>query len=93
MDHSLYLAHDDVFMRVGPKTVTVFMDTLPYSLALSTLPIVWEFWHGTTWERFAPQPTPSVQGQQGQVILENPPEPACQWPTGLLGYVHGWAQS
>ena len=52
VEHSLYLARDDVFALPNPKTVTFTLSTHSASdaAAFAKLPLAWEYWDGTTWQ-------------------------------------------
>ena len=87
IEHSLYLARDDVFIAPGPKTVTLRIDSSNPS-GLTAFPIVWECWDGTNWINI---PTSAaVQASQWQVTMTNPPVPA---RTAINGLAAAWVRA
>ncbi len=73
IEHSLYLAKDEIFTAPGPKTVTLRIGSSNPN-GLAALPIVWEYWDGTNWSNLSASAT--VQAGQWQVTMTNLPIPA-----------------
>ncbi|HEY9610351.1 MAG TPA: hypothetical protein V6C93_13390, partial [Allocoleopsis sp.] len=72
IEHSLYLACDDLFtLAVPSKTVTL---TIQSSEAgkLAKLPLIWSYWSGKDWQPLAVTPSPPTE-QQWQISIANCP--------------------
>lgn len=71
IEHSLYLACDDLFTLAVPKTVTLTIQS-PEVGKLARLPLIWSYWDGKDWQ---PLSVTSSTEQQWQISIANCPVP------------------
>lgn len=87
VEHSLYLACDDLFTLPGPKTIILTFDS-PHGSQLERLTVNWSFWDGASWQKTTP--SSSSQDNQWVVTIDNMPVPA---PKTINGRKAAWLRA
>jgi predicted phage baseplate assembly protein len=86
IEHSLYLACDQLFTLPEPKTVTLRMNS-PETALLAGLPITWSYWDGATWQGLS---SSSSSPNLWQVTIANLPIPT---PLAIDGLNAAWVRA
>ena len=73
IEHSLYLACDDLFTLAVPKTVTLTIQS-PEVGKLAQLPLIWSYWDGKNWQPLSVTSSTPTE-QQWQISIANCPVP------------------
>jgi hypothetical protein len=55
IEHSIYLAHDNLFRSSGAKDLRLEVNT-PFAGVFNALPISWSYWNGQGWRLLSPSP-------------------------------------
>lgn len=86
IEHSLYLACDELFTLPEPKRVTLTINSRQAAV-LAGLPITWSYWDGATWQGLS---SSSSSPNLWQVTIANLPIPA---PRALDGIEARWLRA
>ena len=86
IEHSLYLACDELFTLPESKTVTLTINS-PEAALLAELPITWSYWDGATWQELS---SSSSSPNLWQVTIANLPIPA---PRAIDGIEARWLRA
>lgn len=86
IEHSLYLACDELFTLPEPKTVTLTINS-PEATDLAELPITWSYWDGATWQKLSSSPS---SPNSWQVEITNLRIPA---PLAIDGLNAAWLRA